>query len=131
VAFGAVVFQLNITNQTRLKLDVGLELRNSLGNVITSYDWGEFNDGEQKSMFGVGGYAYLWNFGNSVANVTWSSNVPSEWQLKMYISSVQWISGTYKSIPIGESLKLEINLGELTASGGVAYSFTLSFKQEG
>jgi hypothetical protein len=133
VALAQVLYTLTVSNTMRLSLELGLELRDDLDNVITSYAWGDFDDGQLKHMCGsIGsGLVHLVNLGNGDVDVEWNSTCPVEWQLVVKNGGSSWSSGTSKNIAVGGELVLEIDLLEKTAMGGVDYSFDLNFNVVG
>lgn len=129
VALADVLYTLSVSNSMRLKLSTQLELRNGAGDTVTSYAWGDFDENGLKRMDSeVGdGLMHLYNLGNGAVNVQWSSTCPAGWQLWLTVGGETWASGTSKSIPIGGHLDMEINMKELTANGGQAYTYDLNF----
>jgi len=128
-ALAEVLYTLSVSNTMRLTLATQLELRNGVDAVVTSYAWGDFSEGGLKRMYSdVGdGQMHLYNLGNGAVNVQWASTCPATWQLWITVDGETWTSGTSKTIAIGGHLDMEINMRELTANGGQAYSYDLNF----
>jgi hypothetical protein len=129
VVLAETLYTLTVSNTMRLTLSTQLELRNGAGTAVTSYAWGDFAENGLKRMDSeVGdGLMHLYNLGNGAVNVQWTSNCPAGWQLWLVVDGQTWTSGTSKSIPIGGHLDMEINMRELTANGGQAYTYDLNF----
>lgn len=135
MALAVVIYQLDVSNTCKLAATPGLELRDNQTNVITSYAWGNFTHLQYKKMCStVGdGYVYLWNNGNGAANISWTSTLTSAWWIRISAGQtmVEWPTGTYQTIAVGQCLRLEIQLVESSAIGGLPYTWMLSFKQDG
>jgi hypothetical protein len=129
VALADVLYTLTVSNTMHLKLATQLELRNGAGTAITAYAWGEFDDNSLKRMYSEtgDGLMHLYNLGNGAVNVQWTSTCPAGWQLWLVVDGETWTSGTSKTIAVGGHLDMEINMRELTANGGQAYSYDLGF----
>ena len=135
VAFSVVVYQLQIDNSMKLVESYHLQLKQADGTTaINSYAWGDFEEGQTKRMYEVDSYsAELWNIGNTEVNVTWSSDIPSEWSISLectYTTNFSaWPSGETKALGLEtfNPLKLKIYLSEVSATPNIDYTFTLSF----
>ena len=132
---GATLYQLSIPMTAKLEMAYSLELRRADGTtVITSYDWGVFSESQQKMMYDE--VVQLWNIGNTEVTVNITETRPIGWdqgwnvrvfnvdKTKTYYQNEAYSTFT---IAIGGYEGLQIELREVTASGGVECSLTLCF----
>jgi hypothetical protein len=136
-----ILYQLDVSNTMKLKFAYMLELRNlTTQAVIASYDWGQFEHSQGKSMLDGTPSApavALYNVGNVEVTVyvDCTPNLAPEWTLIVEGNAVvnkafYTTDGTHNTFTLAPnaSMELVIRLTELTAVPGQDYSFTLNFE---
>lgn len=140
-ALGAVLYTLTVSNQMRLTVAYGLELRRADGTtVISSYDWGDFGEGESKQMHSE--VVQLWNTGNTPATITFDSDPAVKAQgwdltianatgtnlfLKDWASTSAYQRWTVYDLAPDTYIPLNITLTEVSATPDGGDSFNLIF----
>ncbi|UCH31249.1 MAG: hypothetical protein JSV05_07050 [Candidatus Bathyarchaeota archaeon] len=102
-----------------------LQFRN--GTTITSYNWGDFEEGQAKRLD-----CQLTYTGKKPVQVLWNTtNFPFGWRIRIWLEfepkQKWWIENTTKSFITGETRPIQIILEEINGIPSQNEFFTLNF----